>query len=62
LLRATPWPLVSAPLTWDEVEAAASAGNAGGLFFSPAHVLERVASFGDLFAAAAGRKFAIAAT
>jgi bifunctional non-homologous end joining protein LigD len=54
-LRATPWPLVSTPLTWDEVEAAAQSGNAGALFFSPGQVLERVDGFGDLFSGVLSR-------
>jgi bifunctional non-homologous end joining protein LigD len=46
-LRARPYPTVSAPVTWDEVEAAA-----GGepLTFEAADVLARVDEHGDLFA------------
>jgi bifunctional non-homologous end joining protein LigD len=46
-LRARPRPTVSAPVTWDEVEAAA-----GGepLSFEAADVLQRVDDMGDLFA------------
>ncbi len=49
-LRARPRPTVSAPVTWDEVEAAA-----GGepLSFEGSDVLERVSEDGDLFAEAA---------
>jgi bifunctional non-homologous end joining protein LigD len=43
-LRATPWPLVSTPLTWDEVE------RGGDLRFGPEDVLRRVDEHGDLFA------------
>ncbi len=50
-LRATPWPLVSTPLEWDEVERAAATGDARGLVFTPADALERIERFGDLFAA-----------
>jgi bifunctional non-homologous end joining protein LigD len=46
-LRARPAPTVSAPVTWDEVEAAAD-GEA--LSFEAADVLERMAADGDLFA------------
>jgi bifunctional non-homologous end joining protein LigD len=54
-LRATPWPLVSMPVTWDEVEAVAAAGDARRLFFSPAMAVARVAEFGDLFESVAAR-------
>ena len=46
-LRARPHPTVSAPVTWDEVEAAA---DGEPLAFEAADVLERVAEVGDLFA------------
>jgi bifunctional non-homologous end joining protein LigD len=49
-LRARPWPTVSAPVTWDEVEAAA---DGEPLSFEAADVLDRVADLGDLFADAA---------
>jgi bifunctional non-homologous end joining protein LigD len=49
-LRATPWPLVSTPVTWVEVEAAAVSADSIGLFFSPVNVLERVDRSGDRFA------------
>jgi bifunctional non-homologous end joining protein LigD len=49
-LRATPWPLVSTPVTWDEVEATAEAADRRTLFFTPSQALDRVREFGDLFA------------
>jgi bifunctional non-homologous end joining protein LigD len=49
-LRAKERPTVSAPLEWDEVEAALAAGEAEALVFDHAAVLERVAAKGDLFA------------
>jgi bifunctional non-homologous end joining protein LigD len=55
-LRATPWPLVSAPVAWDEVEAVAKGGDARSLVFSPRAVLERVAQFGDLFRGSLARE------
>jgi bifunctional non-homologous end joining protein LigD len=48
-LRATPWPLVSMPVTWEEVERAATTGRGEALLFSPAAALERISRFGDLF-------------
>jgi bifunctional non-homologous end joining protein LigD len=55
-LRATPWPFVSTPLAWSEVEEAASSGDGGRLFFSPAEALARVRARGDLFASIAARE------
>jgi bifunctional non-homologous end joining protein LigD len=53
-LRAVlPSPWVSAPLRWDELDAALSAGRADLLQLDPKTTLERVARLGDLFAAAA---------
>jgi bifunctional non-homologous end joining protein LigD len=49
-LRATPWPLVSTPLAWDEVEAAVSTRRADRLLFGPREVLDRIERIGDLFA------------
>lgn len=49
-LRARPRPTVSAPVTWDEVEAAA---DGEPLSFEAGDVLDRVAEHGDLFADAA---------
>jgi bifunctional non-homologous end joining protein LigD len=46
-LRARPNPTVSAPVTWDEVEAAADGSD---LSFEAADVLARVEEHGDLFA------------
>jgi bifunctional non-homologous end joining protein LigD len=46
-LRARPWPTVSTPVAWAEVEAAAGGSP---LSFEAADVLERVAEHGDLFA------------
>jgi bifunctional non-homologous end joining protein LigD len=48
-LRATAWPTVSTPLTWDEVERAAAERRPELLTFEPADVLSRVERFGDLF-------------
>jgi bifunctional non-homologous end joining protein LigD len=49
-LRARPRPTVSTPVTWDEVEGAASGEP---LSFEVADVLDRVDELGDVFAAAA---------
>ena len=49
-LRATPWPLVSTPVSWDEVEGALSAGRADVLLFPPDTVRGRIERVGDLFA------------
>lgn len=54
-LRATPWPLVSTPLRWEEVEQAAAGGIRRAPFFSPADVLKRIAKAGDLFASVLAR-------
>ena len=51
-LRARERPTVSTPLSWDEVEAAATAGDASTLVFEAGEVLDRVAERGDLFAPA----------
>ncbi len=48
-LRARPRPTVSTPVTWDEVDAAASGG---ALTFEASDVVARVEAHGDLFAAA----------
>jgi bifunctional non-homologous end joining protein LigD len=48
--RARERPLVSTPLTWDEVAAAVEAGDASSLEFDLDAVLARVADQGDLFA------------
>jgi bifunctional non-homologous end joining protein LigD len=49
-LRARERPTASTPLRWEEVEAAASGGDAEALRFEAADVLERVSEHGDLFA------------
>jgi len=49
-LRARERPTVSAPVTWEEVEAALRAGDEDALRFEAADVLERVRRDGDLLA------------
>jgi bifunctional non-homologous end joining protein LigD len=49
-LRARPRPTVSAPVTWDEVEAVVASGNPDDLVFEAADVLARFEADGDLFA------------
>ncbi|MDQ3993403.1 MAG: non-homologous end-joining DNA ligase [Actinomycetota bacterium] len=49
-LRGTAWPLVSAPVSWNEVEAAAARGEPSSVTFAPSEVLARVERSGDLFA------------
>ena len=49
-LRARPHPTVSAPLLWDEVERAATMGNASHVTFEAPDVLRRFERDGDLFA------------
>jgi bifunctional non-homologous end joining protein LigD len=51
-LRAREHPTASTPLRWEEVEAAADAGDESRLVFAAAAVLERAEHHGDLFAAA----------
>jgi bifunctional non-homologous end joining protein LigD len=51
-LRARERPTASTPLAWEEVEAAADAGDASPLVFDAGEVLDRVARLGDLFAPA----------
>jgi len=51
-LRAREQPSASTPLSWDEVETACAADDAGALRFAAAEVLERVERRGDLFAPA----------
>jgi bifunctional non-homologous end joining protein LigD len=48
-LRAIDGPSVSTPVTWDEVEAAATSGGDWLLGFTPGAVLDRVDAQGDLF-------------
>jgi len=54
-LRAMPWPLVSTPVTWAEVAAAADGARGRRLVFGPDEVVERVRRFGDLFEPALSR-------
>ena len=49
-LRGKDRPTASVPLAWDEVEAAASDGDASALYFEWTDALERVERDGDLFA------------
>jgi bifunctional non-homologous end joining protein LigD len=49
-LRARPRPTVSAPVTWDEVEAVVDSRDPDDLSFTADEVLARVAEHGDLFA------------
>jgi bifunctional non-homologous end joining protein LigD len=49
-LRATPYPTASTPVTWDEVEQCATAGDGMLLRFVASDVLDRVEEHGDLFA------------
>ena len=48
-LRARPRPTVSAPVTWDEIDACAASGRPEDLVFEAADVLARVDEMGDLF-------------
>lgn len=54
-LRGHPWPTVSTPVRWEEVEACERSGDPDLLVFGPDDVLGRVASTGDLFAPLAAR-------
>jgi bifunctional non-homologous end joining protein LigD len=49
-LRARPEPTASAPLRWEEVEAALESGDPDSLRFRSEQVLERIDAHGDLFA------------
>jgi bifunctional non-homologous end joining protein LigD len=49
-LRGTPWPTVSTPVTWDEVERCARERRPELLTFDAGTVLERLERHGDLFA------------
>jgi len=49
-LRARPRPTVSAPVTWEEVEAVVKSGDPDDLVFEAPDVLARVEAHGDLFA------------
>jgi bifunctional non-homologous end joining protein LigD len=48
-LRARERPTASTPISWDEVDAALDAGDAGRLVFEAGDVLERIEEQGDLF-------------
>ena len=48
-LRGRSRPTASTPVTWEEVEACADAGDPSDLVFTATDVLERLASQGDLF-------------
>jgi bifunctional non-homologous end joining protein LigD len=48
-LRGLPWPTVSMPVTWDEVERALEAGRPERLTFVAEDALSRVERLGDLF-------------
>jgi bifunctional non-homologous end joining protein LigD len=54
-LRATPWPTVSTPITWDEVERCSRERRPELLTFLAADVLDRVERLGDLWASGVGR-------
>jgi bifunctional non-homologous end joining protein LigD len=58
-LRATPWPLVSTPVGWEELETAVASARPRSLVFGPADVLARVDRVGDVFGAASGNGPAI---
>jgi bifunctional non-homologous end joining protein LigD len=49
-LRARPRPLVSTPITWDEVSDALDGGDPGALTFDAGAVLTRIESLGDPYA------------
>ncbi len=49
-LRAQERPMVSAPVTWDEIDKARRTRRSGSLQCESARVLARVAEMGDLFA------------
>ena len=56
-VRATPWPLVSTPVTWEEVEQVAVKRRGELLLFTPRQVRERLDRFGDLFAPALEQRY-----
>ena len=45
-LRGTPWPLDSAPVSWDEIESVAADGYAARLLFSHRVLIERILALG----------------
>jgi len=51
-LRGTEEPMVSTPISWNEVDACAATGDPADLRFTTDLVLERVEAMGDLFAPA----------
>jgi bifunctional non-homologous end joining protein LigD len=53
-VRAQERPIVSTPLTWEELRTAHAAGEEDALVFDTAAVLARVAERGDAFAALLG--------
>jgi bifunctional non-homologous end joining protein LigD len=53
-LRATPWPTVSTPVSWEEVEHVRAARKPELLTFLAGDVLDRVERFGDLFRSVLG--------
>ncbi len=55
-LRAAPKPIVSAPLTWDEVDRIAMRGDPVGFQFLFSQAVERAEKHGDLFAEVLNRK------
>jgi bifunctional non-homologous end joining protein LigD len=54
-LRALPWPTVSTPVTWEEVERAAASGDTAALIFTVADIATRLETHGDLFRLAGER-------
>jgi bifunctional non-homologous end joining protein LigD len=48
-LRGHGWPLVSMPVSWEEVRQAARSGRAEDLVFEPAAAVERVERLGDVY-------------
>ena len=53
-LRARPYPTVSMPLHWQEVEDAVSRSDASELYFAPEEASARVERYGDLFLSVLG--------
>ena len=53
-LRATRWPGVSMPISWEEVEETAASGDESLLRFGPGEAFERLNRIGDLLAPAVG--------
>jgi bifunctional non-homologous end joining protein LigD len=50
-VRALPWPSVSTPVTWDELDDALSGDDASSLRFDTGAVIDRIERLGDLHAA-----------